>query len=345
MAPGMQEYVGNTLASNMEVRTFSECLPKNPEENGFFVVNDDSADLKEKQGFAGPFKSLGQYYWAAGATGLRLDWEGREHPYGNKDKIPLYAKEQKIVAIVDTGTSLLSFPESVMEELHKALEELKFDCGKMKQLPKLKFEFEGGVTHELAPEDYVAISDGSMGWNKKHVSNTINNVKDTIMQKLFFHKPGMPQFLDKENGHECMLLFTDPLDQSSSEGEMAILGMPFFREYEISFDFCTKEMFTKRSEGDCHRKVGQHPSNVQWCTDKDWFACWLEGFSNYFKNFWDGVVQIFKPHRGEGVDEDDRVAQKKKKHALAVIKPEDLRLSSAAQNLLQSTNAGGIMAI
>merc|ERR1719446_1473107 len=68
MAPGMEEYVGNTLASNMEVRTFSECLPRNSEENGFFVVNDDRAETKEQQGFAGPFKGVGTYYWAAAAT-------------------------------------------------------------------------------------------------------------------------------------------------------------------------------------------------------------------------------------------------------------------------------------
>merc|ERR1719265_949342 len=84
MAPGKTEYVGNTLASNMEVRTFSECLPKNPVENGFFIVNDDRAAQKERKGFDGPFRSVGQYYWAAGMTGLRMDFETPLEKYKNK---------------------------------------------------------------------------------------------------------------------------------------------------------------------------------------------------------------------------------------------------------------------
>merc|ERR1719421_2015219 len=140
MAPGMQEYVGNTLASNMEVRTFSECLPKNVEENGFFVVNDDEADMKSRQGFAGPFKSVGEYYWAASASGLRLEWDHPQGKYQNTKQITL--SDQKIAAIVDTGTSLLSMPQSVLNALDNALEELDFDCSRMHELPDMKFEIE-----------------------------------------------------------------------------------------------------------------------------------------------------------------------------------------------------------
>merc|ERR550514_1708228 len=84
MAPGMKEYVGNTLASNMEVRSFSECLPKNPEENGFFVVNDDKGQDKERNGFSGPFRGVGQYYWAVAATGLRMEWDKKVQKYGDR---------------------------------------------------------------------------------------------------------------------------------------------------------------------------------------------------------------------------------------------------------------------
>jgi hypothetical protein len=343
MAPGMKEYVGNTLASTMEVRTFSECLPKNPEENGFFVVNDDRAEVKEKKGFNGPFRGVGTYYWAAAATGLRMEWDHPVQKYKNTQKRPLYSPEQTIVAIVDTGTSLLSFPQSVMDEINAALQELQFDCSRMKELPKMKFEIEG-VTHFLAPEDYVAISDGSMyGLYQKM------GVKDGLaMNKLFFHQPGKPQFIDKVTGHECMLLFTSPLNQESPEGEMAILGMPFFREYEISFDFCTKEMFTKRSPGDCHHVVGKRPTNVQYCSDKDWFACWLEGWTHFFESFFDGLVHIFSPSAKHNIDKNDRVAQTDREiqeHKVLKLKPETLRLSSAAHSLLQSSSKGGMVSI
>merc|ERR1719231_599881 len=183
-----------------------------------------------------------------------------------------------------------------------------------------------------------------MGFDKQQ-SKTVNNVKDAMAaNKLFFHKPGSPKFVDKTTGHECMLLFTDPLNQQSSEGEMAILGMPFFREYEISFDFCTKEIFTKRSYGDCVNKVGKHPHNVQWCTDKDWFGCWLEGFTNFVTSSWEGFLHMFLPEPSSNVDLSETVEQlESAKRAgwnskrVAKIKPEALRLSSAAQWLLQST--------
>merc|ERR1719321_933228 len=116
---------------------------------------------------------------------------------------------------------------------------------------------------------------------------------------------------------------------------MAILGMPFFREYEITFDFCTKEMFTHRSHGDCHQHVGKRPSNKQWCKDKDWFACWLQGFTDFFKSFVDGFVRIFSPaKKGDGIDTNERVKQKKS----LKIKPDTLRLSPAASWLLHASS-------
>jgi len=162
--------------------------------------------------------------------------------------------------------------------------------------------------------------------------------------------------MDKVTGQECMLLFTDPLTQTTPEGEMAILGMPFFREYEISFDFCTKEMYTKRSKGDCHRVVGQHPSNVQYCADRDWFSCWMKGWTDFFKGFFDGLVSIFKPaepkaaapkHKKSKNDKGKKGHDDKSKgdKPSMFIKPESLRLSSAATWLLETSGKGGMVSI
>merc|ERR1719386_103260 len=72
MAPGLEEYVGDRLASAMKVRHFSECLPANSNENGFFVVND--YDPSKSDRFKGPFPSRGDYYWAVTVTGFRLKY-------------------------------------------------------------------------------------------------------------------------------------------------------------------------------------------------------------------------------------------------------------------------------
>merc|ERR1719160_1879567 len=73
MAPGLQEYVGDRLASAMNVRHFSECLPSNSVENGFFVVNDD--DPRKNPKFNGPFANAGEYYWSVHVTGFRLKYK------------------------------------------------------------------------------------------------------------------------------------------------------------------------------------------------------------------------------------------------------------------------------
>merc|ERR1719321_760733 len=109
-----------------------------------------------------------------------------------------------------------------------------------------------------------------------------------------------------------------------------------------------------RSYGDCANKVGKHPSNVQWCNDKNWFSCWLEGFENFFMGGIDGILKIFLPGRGEGVDDSDRVSQKNRKnkkagrnrhHTLPRIDPETLRLSAAAQSLLMAKTSDGLLSI
>merc|ERR1719335_343819 len=162
------------------------------------------------------------------------------------------------------------------------------------------------------------------------------------MKKLFFHKPGKPLFMNKQTGQQCMLLFTDPLNQETEEGEMAILGMPFFREYEISFDFCTKEMFTKRSMGDCHNIVGKRPSNVQLCSDKQWFSCWLAGFVEFFQGFWNGFLGLFDKNR---VHKKANPKKGKVVPSTLKMKPQDLRLSNTAQSLLQMNAGGGSVSI
>merc|ERR1719387_1801466 len=111
---------------------------------------------------------------------------------------------------------------------------------------------------------------------------------------MYFHKEGSKQFVNSRTGTQCMLLFTDPMDTTSQDGkEIAILGMPFFRQYEVAFDFCTREMYTSLSQGDCSRHTGSHPSNVNFCEDKDWMSCWLSGLWGFFVELWEGIMAVF----------------------------------------------------
>merc|ERR1719456_46179 len=110
---------------------------------------------------------------------------------------------------------------------------------------------------------------------------------------MYFHKKGKRDFMNSKTGGNCALLFTDPLEQETDEGELAILGMPFFRQYEVAFDFCSREMYTSWSNGDCSHHIGTHPKNVDYCGDKDWISCWLSGIWGFFEEFFEGILALF----------------------------------------------------
>merc|ERR1719160_2027021 len=100
--------------------------------------------------------SLGNYYWSVGIDGMRFDWTDEQKKAGVRGSgSPKKLAKKKFSMLVDTGTTLLSLPQEVMDELDKALEEIDSDCSKMDQLPSLAFEIDG-VTHSLPPTTYVA---------------------------------------------------------------------------------------------------------------------------------------------------------------------------------------------
>merc|ERR1719310_1660342 len=104
----------------------------------------------------GPFMSMGNYYWAVGIDGMRFDWTDEQKKAGVRgSKAPKKLAKKKFSMLVDTGTTLLSLPQEVMDELDKALEDIDSDCSKMDQLPSLAFEIDG-VTHSLPPTTYIA---------------------------------------------------------------------------------------------------------------------------------------------------------------------------------------------
>merc|ERR1719453_697443 len=104
----------------------------------------------------GPFMSMGNYYWAVGIDGMRFDWTDEQKKAGVRgSSSPKKLANKKFSMLVDTGTTLLSLPQAVMDELDKALEDIDSDCSKMDQLPSLAFEIDG-VTHSLPPSTYIA---------------------------------------------------------------------------------------------------------------------------------------------------------------------------------------------
>jgi hypothetical protein len=318
MAPGLPEYTGEKLASHMKVRRFAECLPVNSNENGFFVVNDDDPATK---GYSGPFTSMGNYYWALGVTDFRFQFKG-----DTRKPIKL-GKTRTFSALTDTGTTLLSVPQNILDDLSNALRTIDYDCHQMDKLPDLSFEIDG-VTHKLPPNTYIAedVSKwGSLGQKMalKDADHTEGENDIAKYKNLYFKNQN---FINSQTGAKCVLLFTDPISMNSTLGEIGILGMPFFRNYVIQFDFCTRQIWTKPSPGDCSRAVGQHPSNKDHCADGDnGFLCFFEAIYKFFKNIWKAITSIFTSSNSDY----------SKTRGLKIV-PGTERISSMAQWLLSN---------
>merc|ERR1719160_947968 len=254
--------------------------------------------------------SLGNYYWAVGIDGMRFDWTDEQKKAGVRGSAaPKKLADKKFSMLVDTGTTLLSLPQEVMDELDKALEEIDSDCSKMDQLPHLAFDIDG-VTHRLPPNTYIAQESKSQSFaNKKVKKAALKEVgqeqdaeleqtdeqesseeRKRKLQNLYYKDK---RFINKKTGAECHLLFTQPITMNSTLGELGILGMPLFRNYIVSFDFCQRQIWTKAHSGDCNRAVGAHPSNKQGCKDGDWLLCFFQSIGQWFMSIFEGIASIF----------------------------------------------------
>jgi len=345
MAPGLPEYVGDRMASHMEVRRFSQCLPQNADENGFFVVNDNNP---KDNGYQGPFMSMGNYYWAVGIDGMRFDWTPSQKEAGVKGSdTPHTLSTKKFSMLVDTGTTLLSLPQDVMDELDKALEGIANDCSKMDQLPSLAFEIDG-TTHSLPPSTYIAEESQQESYSlhkkapkaglkvkKTQTATEIAMERARGLKNLYY---GKKRFVNSKTGAECHLLFTQPITMNSTLGELGILGMPLFRNYIVSFDFCSRQIYTKPHDGDCINVVGAHPTNREACEDNDIIGCFFSNIGAWIVSFFEGFGSIFE-QQGTA-NQGPRLHSVPNVPKLKYIPGTD-RLSAAAKWLLSQSTADG----
>lgn len=116
-------------------------------------------------------------------------------------------------ALIDSGTSLLTFPRSASHITEALKKKVKADCSNLDQLPTLYFELDGAEV-VLPPKAYIF------------------KVKT------------------KTGGLMCKGAFMK-VDKESQFGEVFILGMPFLRYYYTVFDRARKQVHIARSTEDC----------------------------------------------------------------------------------------------
>lgn len=164
----------------------------------------------------------------------------------------------RVIALPDTGTSLLTFPTFLYSAL---LREIENGCAAdncirtiarqetcdgeiFAKLPSIQFEL-GGLNISLPPKIYM----GEMEVREHH---TVND-----------RQLGPFRYFGRSPGKRCVPLIA-AMRQSSSQtnlGYMVILGMPFFRRYAVKFDRDKGGMaIAELNEGSCDKCPGQ-PTN------------------------------------------------------------------------------------
>jgi len=196
--------LNDSVPGNLKVRFLSVCLEQAHGSQGHLIWND-----KDPLGRHEPFTRLqviGQFAWSLALENVRL--------VSRDGTIHSIACSKGCAAVLDSGTSLISAPDSAIDEMSSYLVGMGASCYHLQDLPSLEFEL-GGVKHTLPPETYMGFVEGyaKASW------------------KSAFRQPGFTKVLD------CEMLLMSTGGTSSDQGPMWIVGMPFFRHYYATFDF------------------------------------------------------------------------------------------------------------
>jgi len=196
--------LNDSVPGNLNVRFLSVCLEQAQGSQGHLVWNDQDPSLRH-EAFT-RLQVIGHVAWSLSLQNVRL--------VSNDGTVRSIACSSGCTAVIDSGTSLISAPDSAIQEMTKYLVGLHASCFRLQDLPTLEFEL-GGVTHTLPPETYMGFIEGYVktSWKNRFNQPAFKKVKD------------------------CELLMMSTGEMSSENGAMWIMGMPFFRYYYATFDY------------------------------------------------------------------------------------------------------------
>lgn len=244
-----------SLLEGLGVSVFSQCLGRHPGSAGWLVWNDAlPANRPEK------FVELpvaGALTWSIHVT--RVFFAGGTFP---AEKLGAsLGCDKGCGTIIDTGTSLFSLPTHVYQNVYNFLKSMDGDCNDLSAFPDLVFETAG---HNLSfpPSSYL-------GQVKGVLSNQLKEFMHPMLDVAYGSAPAMNSSapairLQKESRTRCQLSMMDMGEELTQLGPLAILGMPFFREFYTTFNLGTKaseksgrRMYIARANEQCRPEGGE----------------------------------------------------------------------------------------
>jgi hypothetical protein len=207
------------MLDNFEANTFSVCLGKKPNSDGYLIWNDTAPKVKSEYFKRVPV--VGNHTWSVSLEEPQMSY----HPTAkdkSKDGTSLGC-EGGCGALLDTGTSLLGLPGSVISELVMLTLEPDFNCSNMWDLPSIKLKL-GGQEFFLPPDTYVSevVDDNVPAYLQSFVR--LRRLRNTLNGSA-----------RQRPGGRCDLMVMESFAKSAS-GPLWILGVPFFRQYYATFE-------------------------------------------------------------------------------------------------------------
>ena len=189
-----------------------------------------------------PVETIGEHVW-----GAVLDHVGVAGQVGSST----CSGDEPCATIIDSGTTLLAFPESVVDTLYRTIEagcaqtncllslqdQETCDGPHFEAMPNLELRV-GGQDLVLPPSVYMGEMNVDIPTSKK--------------AKVGEYEVYLPEYTQ---GIRCVPLLSS-IDETTMLGPMSILGMPFLRQYAVYFDRKTWAMSVaeiKKGSGVCSR--------------------------------------------------------------------------------------------
>lgn len=216
----------------MGVSRFSFCFMGDTNKPGTVIWNDFKAQ-ENPEGFQ--FTTMpnhGTDYWAVKVSDFTV-----APKTGNHQKVGCV--DETCYCVVDTGTSLITLDQNTLKHFETVLNHFEKTSGitcndeTLHKFPTLKFYLEG-KEHEFKPADYLMYTN-------------VDQIPSYVREMIHFTSNMFPSLAkDAGSKKECVMMFTPPMAKG-----MCILGMPFFRNYMVTFDRAERTISTARHDGEC----------------------------------------------------------------------------------------------
>jgi len=147
-------------------------------------------------------------------------------------------------ALLDSGTSLISMPGTAINEIVKITLEQDFNCTELWKLPSIKLRL-GGHEIILPPDAYIS-----------EVADTGESVPNFLRWRNLAGDRGLQGSWKQRPGTHCDLMVMES-DAATSQGQLWILGVPFFRQYYTTFevsgrDYRHRSLHLAKASDTCH---------------------------------------------------------------------------------------------